>query len=182
MKKLLCITLICFCGITSSINAKESEPLVYINKDIGFNVEGYDYKQPALPCDVDKNLVNLLVKRSQKSHINMVAVEGKEKVQNGTVPVVLIDIEQLVLDESHNYGKSTNSNLPKIQITAGILNGKDIQTTKHTCAIATTSSNLLMTTDKVVYHRPVGDICTEAKKCLEDLSKDVVEWLKPQVK
>lgn len=180
MKTLIYIALMSLCAFTTS--ASETKPLVYINKNVGFNVEGYDYKQPALPCDIDNNLVNLLIKKGNKSSLNMEAVESKEKVRNGTVPVVLIDIEQLVLGEEHNYGEATNSNLPKIQITAGLLKGKDLQTTKHTCAIATTQNELLMPTDKVTYNLPAGSVCIAAQKCLEDISKDIVTWLKPQVK
>lgn len=45
------------------INATEIKPLVYLNKNIGFNIEGYNYQQPALPCDTDKKLVGLLKKK-----------------------------------------------------------------------------------------------------------------------
>lgn len=182
MKNFIHITLISLCAFTTTINAKETEVDVYINQNVGFNVEGYDYKQPALPCDIDKSLVDFVVEKSKSADIHMQAVTSKDKVQNGIIPVVLIDIEQLVLGDEHNYGESTNSNLPKIQITAGVLKGKAIQTAKHTCAIASTANNLLLPTDKITYHIPPGSVCAEAQKCLKDLSKDVVEWLKPQVK
>lgn len=182
MNKLLQITIISLCAFTTSISASETKPLVYVNKNVGFNIEGYDYKQPALPCDVDNKLVDLLVERGNKSNMNMEAVDSKDKVKNGSIPVVLIDIEQLVLGEDHVYGKSANSNLPKIQITAGLLKGKDMQTAKHTCAIATASNDLIKPTDKITYKLPAGSVCIAVQKCLEDLSKDVVTWLKPQVK
>ena len=180
MKKLIQITLISIFAFTANVNANETKPLVYINKSIGFNVEGYKYQQPALPCDVDKYLVEFLEKRGNKSGLNMEIVEGKEKVRNGTIPVLLIDIEQLVLRQSKAYGESNNFNLPKVQITAGILKGDNIQTAKHTCAM-TSADKFTMPTDLILLNNPGIAICSEARKCLKDLSKDVIDWLKPQV-
>lgn len=182
MRKLIHITLISLCALSSSIHANEQSPLIYINKNIGFNVDDYKYDQPALPCDLDKNLVDLLITESTKSDIKMESVETADKIRNGTIPVVLIDIEKLVLGEEHKYGEKANSNLPKIQITAAILKGEDVQAAKHTCAIAMLSDHPLMLTDVVTYNRPAVAKCDAVNKCLEDISKDVVEWLKPQVK
>lgn len=181
MKKLINIALLCACASISNVNANETKPIVYINKNIGFNVEGYKYQQPAYPCDVDKNLVDLLIKESTRSGLNMESIETKEKISNGKIPVLLIDVEQLTLKDNINYGNSNNFNLPKIQITAGILKGTDLQTTKQTCVSARADS-LMMPTDSIILNH--GDIlvCAEAQRCLEDLSKDVVAWIKPQLK
>lgn len=184
MKILLKTLLIGLGVITTSLNANAKPSDIYINKYVGFNVEGYSYQQPALPCDVDNKLVNLLAERGQKSDFAVEVVDTKEKINNGTIPVVLIDIEKLVLDEKHNYGVDTNYHLPKIQITAGLLQGSDIETAKHTCAIATSSSQLVMPTDKVEFDHPAqtNTTCMRVQRCLEDLSKDVFDWIKPQVK
>lgn len=182
MSKLIHITLISLCALTTNLNASETKPLVYVNKNVGFNIEGYGYKQPALPCELDNKLVNLLVEKGNRSNMNLEAVETIDKVKNGTIPVVLMDIDQLVLGEDHVYGKSANSNLPRIQITAGLLKGTDIQTAKHTCAIASTSDEAVLPTDKITYYIPAGAVCEAVQKCLEDLSKDVITWIKPQVK
>lgn len=180
MKKFIQITLISLCIIAPTTNSNELKPLVYINKSIGFNVEGYKYQQPALPCDVDIHLVELMRKRGNKSGLTMEVVEGKEKIKNGTIPVILIDIEQLSLRQSKTYGESNNFNLPKIQITAGILKGDEIQIAKHTCAM-TKEDKFTMPTDKILLNHPNISICSEAQKCLKDLSKDVVFWVKSQL-
>lgn len=182
MKKLMTITLISLCAFSTNIFAKDKSPLIYVNKHIGFNVADYKYDQPEFPCKIDANLVDSLVTQSKKSNIEMVSVETAEKIRNGKVPVVLIDIEKLVLGEEHKYGEKTNSNLPKIQITAGLLKGKDLQTAKHTCAIAMHSNHPLMSTEVVTYSRPPVAKCEAVNKCLIDISKDVVEWLQPQLK
>lgn len=163
------------------LHASESKPVVYVNQNMGFNIEGYQYNQPALPCDVDKRLAELLVKKGEKANLDIQAINSKEKIENGSIPVVLIDFEQLTLTESHNYGNDANFNLPKIQITAGLLKNEDLQTAKHTCAIAFSSPSSLKS-DIVKFDNPGVSICTEAQKCLEDLSTDVVDWLKPQIK
>lgn len=181
MIKLIHITLISLCVFTTSIHANEKKPLIYINKNIGFNVDDYKYDQPAFPCKIDENLVDLLIDESNKSDIKMESVETADKIRNGTIPVVLIDIEKLVLGEEHKYGEKANSNLPKIQITAALLKGQDMQTAKHTCAIPIVNDSLMLT-DVITYNRPAVAKCDAVSKCLEDISKDVVEWVKPQVK
>ena len=181
MKKLLPRTVISLCAIALFAQANASEADVYINQNIGFNVEGYNYNQPALPCDIDKSLVELIINKSKKESIDMEAVITTEKIHNGKIPVISIDIEQLVLSKDHIYGKQTDFNLPKLQITVGIIKGEDLQTAKHTCAVASTSSEHIMHTDVVKYNQAGVSICGEAQKCLDDLSADVVQWLKPQL-
>lgn len=180
MKRLLCVTLFGLCAIVPSLNAKDKDPLVYVNKNMGFNIEGFQYNQPALPCDVDKRLAELLILKGGNAKLNIQAIETKEKIENGSIPVVLIDFEQLALGEGHSYGAEANFKLPKIQVTAGVLKNKELATAKHTCAIASLAPSSLPT-DVVNFNHPGVSICSEAQKCLEDLSTDIVDWLKPQV-
>lgn len=182
MKKILQVTLIGLCTFTASVSAMDKSSSVYINKGIGFNIEGYNYEQPALPCDVDKKLVELVIAKGNKANLNIEAVETEEKIKNGIVPVVLIDIDELALSKDHNYGVGANHLLPKIKITAGVLKGEDLQTAKHTCVVARTEHNSTMQGDIVKYNNMNVSMCSEVQKCLEGLSKDVVEWLEPQVR
>jgi fructose-1,6-bisphosphatase/sedoheptulose 1,7-bisphosphatase-like protein len=158
-------------------------PLVYVNKNIGFNVKGYKYKQSEFPCEIDSVLVSNLIARAQTEGIRLEAIATRDKILNGVVPVLAIDIEQLVLGgESRQFGTKRDSNLPKVQITAALVKNKNnIVTAKHTCAIMTLnqftpSSNIMdMGSNGVT-------VCSATRKCLQDLSKDVVEWIAPQVK
>lgn len=180
--RIMQVTFISLFAVSLNINASEQKPHVYLNENIGFNVEGYKYKQAALPCEVDVNLAKLVLKKANKSGLNMEGVTSAKKVRNGTIPVLLIDIEQLSLRQGETYGKSKNFNLPKIQVTAAVLKGTDLQTAKHTCAM-TSKDNFTMPTDNITLNSPAStQTCAIAKKCLKDLSKDIVEWLKPQVK
>ncbi|MGJ8681303.1 hypothetical protein [Paraglaciecola sp.] len=181
MKKLIGIALLSLSVHSANINASALNSNIYVNKNIGFNVEGFKYQQPAYPCNVDTNLVDLLIKESKRAGLQMESVETKEKIQNGVTPVLLIDIEQLTLRKNINYGNSKNFNLPKIQITAGLLLGEDLQTAKHTC-VSAAQDKLMLPTDRVVLNNENILVCEEAKRCLVDLSKDVVSWLKPQLK
>ena len=158
-------------------------PLVYVNKNIGFNVKGYKYKQSEFPCDIDKTLVNNLVERAQTQGIRLEPIGTRDKILNGVIPVLAIDVEKLVVGgEGRQFGTKQDSNLPKVQITAALVKSKnDIVTAKHTCAIMTLneftpSSNILdMGSNGVT-------VCSATRKCLQDLSKDVVEWIEPQIK
>jgi len=157
-------------------------PLVYINQNIGFNVKGYKYKQSEFPCEIDKVLVSNLVERAQSDGIRLEAVATADKIRNGVIPVLAIDIEQLVLGgQDRQFGVKQSLTLPKVQVTAALIKGGDMVTAKHTCAIATLneftpSSNIL----------DLGNtgttVCSATQKCLRDLSKDVVAWMAPQLK
>ena len=158
-------------------------PLVYVNKNIGFNVKGYKYKQSEFPCSIDKTLVRNLIDRAQTQGIRLESIDTRDKILNGVIPVLAIDVEQVVLGgEGRQFGTKQNSSLPKVQITAALVKNKDtIATAKHTCAIMTLneftpSSNILDMGSTGV------TMCSAARKCLQDLSKDVVEWMEPQIK
>ena len=180
MKKLLSLTLISLYAFAPVLGASEQNPLVYVNKNFGFNVPGYKYEQSEFPCDIDKKLVELLIKDSSKSGLTMEPVDTAEKVQNGTIPVLVIDIEQLALGKDHSFGTKGKEHLPKVQVTAGIIRGQDLQTAKHTCAIATL--NELTPSSSVLDLGVYMSVCSATQKCLKDLSKDIVEWASPLVK
>ena len=156
-------------------------PVVHINENFGFNVPGYNYKQPEFPCSIDTELVTQLVKRGKKAGIEIVPVRTADKILNVEVPVLAIDIEQLVLgSEEHSYGGKTKSSLPKVKILVGLINGEEITSANHTCAIATL--NEFSMSSSVLDMGSVTTVCGATRKCLRDLSKDVIKWLEPQVK
>lgn len=172
----------------STVGAPESAPLdakaplVYINQNIGFNVKGYKYKQSEFPCDIDKVLVSNIVDQAKRDGIRIEPIGTADKILNGVIPVVAIDIEQLVLgSEERQFGTKQSNTLPKVQVTVALIKGKDdMVTAKHTCAIMTLneftpSTNVLDLGNGVT-------VCSATRKCLKDLSKDVVEWVSPQVK
>ena len=156
-------------------------PLVYVNQNLGFNVKGFKYKQSEFPCNIDKVLVENLVEQAKADGIRMEPVATADKIRNGVVPVLLIDVEQLVLGQDHQFGTKRDSNLPKVQITAALMKGKSsMVTAKHTCAIMnlnefTPSTNVLDLGSNGV------TVCSATRKCLQDLSKDVVQWVEPQL-
>lgn len=157
-------------------------PLVYVNQNIGFNVEGYKYKQSEFPCDIDKVLVTNLVGQAKSEGIRFEPVGTADKILNGVIPVVAIDIEQLVLgNEERQFGTKQDNPLPKVQVTVALIKGKnDMVTAKHTCAIMTL--NEFTPSTNVLDMGTSTTICSATRKCLKDLSKDVVEWVSPQVK
>lgn len=160
----------------------DKAPLVYINQNIGFNVEGYKYKQAEFPCEIDKVLVSNLVERAQRGDIRLEPVSSADKIRNGVIPVLAIDIEQLVLgDETRQFGTKVDSTLPKVQVTVALVKGEDMVTAKHTCAIMTLNE-FTPSTDVVDLGATGVTVCSATRKCLRDLSKDVVEWMSPQVK
>lgn len=175
--KLVVFTLALVFPMLALADGAGNKSLVYINKNIGFNVPGYNYAQKEYPCDIDTVLVNDLIKKADKKDIQLEAVSTLEKINNGTVPVLAIDIEQLVLGDK-KFGTKQDSNLPKVQITAALIKGKDMVTAKHTCAIATLYE---LNPKSNVMDLSGPTVCSATRKCLKDLSKDVIEWIEPQI-
>jgi hypothetical protein len=163
--------------------AVSAAPQVYLNKNLGFNVPGYNYKQSEFPCDIDSTLVESLVKRSKAAGIQMEAVSTADKIQNGVIPVLAIDIEQLVLNEKFRFGSTSTSNLPRVQVTAALI-AKNLEngfvTAKHSCAIATL--NEFTPSSEILDMGTTATVCSATRKCLDDLSKDIVQWTASQVK
>lgn len=159
----------------------DKAPLVYINQNIGFNVEGYNYVQSEFPCDINRVLVKNLIEKAKTKDITLEPVGTAAKINNGVVPVLAIDVEQLILGEK-KFGAKRDSKLPKVQITAALIKGKEVITAKHTCAIMTLN-DLTPSSDVLDMGSTAGTatVCAATRKCLKDLSKDVVEWIEPQI-
>lgn len=179
MKLLLVFTLLCLCILSPLSFSAEQKNIIYINENMGFNVPGYKYAQSEMPCDIDKNLVNYMIEDGAKVNLDMQAVSTAEKVNNGSIPVLLIDVEKLALGKEHSYGTTAKDNLPKVQVTAALLIADQLETAKHTCAIATL--NMLTPSTDILDLGVNYTICSATQKCLKDLSKDIVEWVVPQV-
>ena len=165
----------------NSLQSGQNKPSIYVNQNIGFNVEGYKYKQSEFPCDIDKVLVNDLVERAQVNGIKMEPVATIDKILNGVIPVLAIDIEQLVLGNERQFGTKQRSNLPKVQVTVALIKGADnMVTAKHTCAIMTLNE-FTPSTDVLDLGSTGVTVCAATQKCLKDLSKDIIEWVSPQI-
>src|SRR5690606_17035114 len=133
----------------------------------------YKYTQQEFPCDVNTTLVKNLLERSKSAGIQMEAVGTQEKIHNGVIPVLAIDIEQLVLNEEFRFGSKSSSNLPSVQVTAALISGKGEQgfvTAKHSCAILTL--NEFTPASHVLDLGTTATVCSATRKCLSDLSKD----------
>jgi hypothetical protein len=158
----------------------DSRPDVYLNKNLGFNIKGFKYTQNEFPCDLDKILVENLVEVGAQQRLNIEATDSAAKVRNGSIPVIAIDIEQLVMGEKLKLGTKTRSNLPKVQVAVALVKGERYEETKHSCVIATL--NQFSPSSSVLDLGSSTTICSATRKCLRDLSKDIIQWIKPQIK
>ena len=164
----------------SSAPAEPERPLAYINQNLGFNVPGYKYSQSSFPCDIDKELIKNLIEDGAEAGLDLQAVGTPDKIRNGKIPVIAMDIEQLVLGEEFKFGTRTNNTLPKVQVTAAVIKGDTMETAKHTCAIATL--NEFTPSSSVLDLGTTVTVCGATRKCLRDLSKDIVDWAAPQIR
>jgi hypothetical protein len=161
--------------------ADDSKPLVYLNKNIGFNALGFKYNQKSFPCDIDKSLITGLVEQSKKRKIPLEVIGTREKVRNGTIPVLSVDVEQLVLaKKGHNYGTKKNGSLPMIRTTAAILKGKNLITTKNICTFANLRE--FTPSSDVLDLGTTTTVCQALRRCAKDLSKDIMTWTVTELK
>ncbi len=162
-------------------SASAQKPQVYVNQNLGFNVEGFNYAQSNFPCEIDKVLVESLVAQGNSQGLNMEAVGTADKIRNGVIPVLAIDVEQLVLGEKYKFGTRSKSNLPMVKVTAALITSpEDFVSAKHSCAIATL--NEFTPSSNVLDMGTTATVCAATRKCLNDLSKDIVQWIEPQLK
>lgn len=172
-------------ALLSAVAWADAEPQIYLNQNLGFNVEGYSYEQAQYPCDIDKVLVEKIVQRGRADKIRIEAVGTADKILNSEHPVLAIDIEALVLgSEEFTFGTRSSSNLPSVRVTAALFHDSlpdGFITAPHSCAIATL--NQLGPSSSVLDLDAGGHtVCSATHRCLNGLSRDIVRWVKPQVK
>lgn len=183
MKRLNFFALVLLGSLATAASAQERTPQIYLNENLGFNIEGYNYAQDELPCEIEEGLVSKILERAAKRGLVMQAVSTADKIQGGDTPVLAIDIEGLALgSEEFTFGMDSSSNLPAVKVTAGLIHATEpnsLVTASHSCAFAsltefTPSSNVL---DMGTTHT----VCSATQKCLNDLSNDILQWVAPQL-
>lgn len=157
-------------------------PLIYVNENFGFNVKGYKYEQSEIPCEIDKNLVASLIERGAEKNIRIEAVKTADKIRSKKVPVLLVDIDGLILGGKHSYGMKKSNDLPSIKITTALVNNaKNTHTLEsHQCSIM--ALHEFSPSSSILDMGNTATVCSATRKCVKDLSKDLVEWLKSQLK
>ena len=180
LKLPLVAVLACFAGSTLAGQGDASEPQILINKNIGFNVKGFNYKQSEFPCDIDKVLVESIVKRGERSGLRVRPVGTASEVRNKDIPVLAIDVERLTLgSKEHSYGTRNVGSLPSVSVIAALVDKslpEGFISAKHSCAILTLQE--FTDTSDILDMGAYGvTMCSATHKCLGDLSKDIVEWV-----
>ncbi len=179
MNRLVGVTF--FLCLTWATQVAAAPGKVYLNEKVGFNVKGYKYSQKKFPCEVDVKLVVSLLDQGKKQNIPMELVGTPEKLRNGVIPVLAVDVEQLALGkEGFNYSRSKNNSLPMIQVTAAIISGGNLVSSKHTCAFA--SLNDFTPSSSVLDLGTSTTVCGALRKCAGDLGKDIMTWAGSELK
>ncbi len=164
----------------------EGSAALILNKNLGFNVKGFNYDQKQFPCDIDKVLIEKIVEKAKNDKL-IVKTSGDSKVINkATIPVLAIDIDGLSLgDKGPKYGKNVDTALPSVKATVALIDKNSAEgfvTAKHSCAIATISEVTPAAGSSVLDLGGFGvTVCSATHKCLNDLSSDIIDWVKPQL-
>ncbi|MDN4502002.1 hypothetical protein QX776_06295 [Alteromonadaceae bacterium BrNp21-10] len=185
MKKLVLAPVFIIACLSHSVLAATEAKEIYLNKDLGFNIEGYKYDQKALPCDVDTFLVEDIVARGEQENLKITTVGTGDSIPNSGAPILAIEITALALGkDKFNFGVRSDKKLPAIKVTAGLITGdkeSDTILAKHSCAIMTLQ-DISPATSNILDLGTYGvSVCDATRKCLKDLSKDIVQWVGPLV-
>ena len=170
---------------STSVWSESEATLIYINENLGFHVEGYNYNQSEFPCDLDKSLVEQVIQRGAKENLRIEPVNTQEKLRNGRIPVLAIDIESLILgSEEFTFGTRSESKLPHVGVTVALFAEhlpEGFSAAEHSCSILT--PNDLVPSSSVLDMGTYGHtVCSVIRtKCLNRLSKDIVQWVLPQI-
>ncbi len=157
-----------------------------LNKNLGFNVKGFNYDQKQFPCDIDKVLIDKIVEKAKKDKITIITSGNSKVINKATIPVLAIDIDGLSLgDKGPKYGKNIDTALPSVKATVALIDKKSAEgfvTAKHSCAIATLNEVTPAAGSNVLDLGGFGvTVCSATHKCLNDLSSDIIDWVKPQL-
>lgn len=185
MKKLILAPVFMIACFSQSVLAASESKEIFLNKDLGFNVEGYKYNQKALPCEVDKYLIEGIVERAAKENIKVTTVSTGDKIPNSGAPILALEITALALGQKKfNFGVRDDYELPSIKVTAGLIRGdkeEDTILAKHSCAIVTLK-DINSATSSVLDLGTYGvSVCDATHKCINDLTKDIAQWVGPLV-
>lgn len=182
MKPLNLFALVLLGSLATVVSADERPAQVYLNENLGFNVEGYNYDQE-LPCEIEESLVSKILERAEKRGLAMQAVSTADKIKSGDTPVLAIDIIGLALgSEEFTFGMHSSSNLPAVKVTAALIHATEpnsVVTATHSCAIA--SLNELTPSSSVLDLGTPYTVCSATQRCLNDLSNDIIQWVAPQL-
>ncbi|WP_347331722.1 hypothetical protein [Marinimicrobium locisalis] len=183
MKPLNLFALLLLGSLATAVSADERPAQIYLNENLGFNIEGYNYVQKELPCEIEESLVSKILERAAKQGLAMQAVSTVDKIQGGDTPVLAIDIEGLALgSEEFTFGMDSSSNLPAVKVTAGLIHATEpgsLVTATHSCGFASLTE--LTPSSSVLDMGTTHTVCSATGKCLNDLSNDIVQWVVPQL-
>ena len=180
MKIKLCPLFVVSCLFLSA-NVWSIQKHIYLNENLGFNIPGYKYKQTELPCEVDKYIVEQLIKDAPEKGFHIEGVTTRDKILNGEIPVLAIDIDGIYYGrEGTGYGTVKRSDaLPSINITTAIFygeSGKQYKTEKHACGFASLAE-ISPSASSVMDLGTSKTICGVMKVCIKELNRDIFNWL-----
>lgn len=113
------------------------------------------------------------------------AVGTADKILSSGAPVLAIDIEALALGgDKFTFGTRSSSNLPSVRVTAALVHDSlpdGFITAPHNCAIATL--NELGPSSSILDLDGGGhSVCSATHRRLNNLSRDIVGWVKLQMR
>ncbi len=186
LKKLSLLVFTVSC-LLPTLAAAGSKPKVLLNQDIGFAVKGYKYDQESFPCNIETMLVERIVKDGKRSDIDIEPV-SLANLPPSDSPILAIDIQRMSLgSKEHAYGVKNKrvSRLPSIGVQVALVSGQGsdatVLTAKHSCAFVNFNQLNPTITSVLEIGAPGLSICDVTRKCLIELSDDIVDWLEPQL-
>lgn len=177
------LTVLAGCSTAPVLTA--DAPVVYLNSNIGVNLDDYKYTQPEMICQVDEEMVEHITLRAAKENIRVVPVYTYMEMEEAS-NVLAIDVTDLP-DETQTVHAGSKSVNPKLGITAAFID-KTPKTPltlsfKEHCTAKVDHGGSTTTAAGDTFGGGAGfSVCKEMRRCARRVSAGVADWLAEEVK
>lgn len=172
------VALLSACSSAPVITA--DAPIVYLNSNVGLNLDDYKYSQSNMTCGVDNELIENITLRAAKENIRILPVYTYLEV-DAADNVLAIDITDLPDSaETNHSGSKTVS--PKLGISAAYIeknagNPHALTFDDHCTGKFPSGGSKTNAAGQTTGGGSGSGICREMRRCARRISANITDWL-----
>lgn len=178
-----CVAVLSACSSTPVVTA--DAPIVYLNSNVGLNLDDYKYSQSNMTCGVDDELIENITLRAAKENIRILPVYTYLEV-DAADNVLAIDITDLPdSSETNHSGSKTVS--PKLGISAAYIekdavNPQALTFDDHCTGKFPNGGSKTNAVGQITGGASGSGICREMRRCARRISANITDWLVDDIK
>lgn len=165
---------------SSSPTVTHDAPTIYLNSNVGLNLEEYKYSQNQMTCDVDNELIDNITLTAAKENIRVLQVYTYLEMEAAD-NVLAIDITDLPNSTETNYSGSRNVS-PKLGISAayiekGTNTSRSLNFDDHCTGRFSHGGSHTNAAGQTTGGGSGPGICREVRRCARKISANITNWL-----